>query len=96
MAYKSPIEVTYNELKTGFDDMVMRAVQEVHISVNRFELLKALRYDRSQYEQGYADGLKDAIPIEWIKQYGEQNWFDYGTHHNAITCMLKAWEERKG
>lgn len=38
----------------------------------------------------------EAIPVEWIKQYGEQNWFDYGTQHNAITCMLKAWEERKG
>ena len=38
----------------------------------------------------------EAIPVEWIKQYGDLNWFDYGTQHNAITCMLKAWEERKG
>lgn len=38
----------------------------------------------------------EAIPVEWIKQYGERNWLDYGTPYNAITCMLKAWEERKG
>lgn len=38
----------------------------------------------------------EAIPIEWIKQYGEENWFDFGTQFNAITCMLKVWEERKG
>lgn len=37
----------------------------------------------------------EAIPVELIQRYGEENWFDYGTEHNAITCMLKAWEERK-
>lgn len=37
----------------------------------------------------------EAIPIEWIKQYGEENWFDFGTQFNAITRMLKVWEERK-
>lgn len=37
----------------------------------------------------------EAIPIEWIKQYGEENCFDFGTQFNAITRMLKAWEERK-
>ena len=35
----------------------------------------------------------EAIPIKWIEQYGKNNWFDYGTQHNAITCMLKAWKE---
>lgn len=34
----------------------------------------------------------DAIPVNWIEQYGEENWFDYGTQYNAITEMLKAWE----
>ncbi len=34
----------------------------------------------------------EAIPISWIEQYGEENWFDYGTQYNAITEMLKAWE----
>lgn len=34
----------------------------------------------------------DAIPISWIEQYVEENWFDYGTQYNAITEMLKAWE----
>lgn len=37
----------------------------------------------------------EAIPIEWIEKYGKQNWFDYGTQYNAITCMLKAWKEEE-
>lgn len=38
----------------------------------------------------------DAIPIEWIEQYGEENWYDFGTQHNAITEMLKAWRKKNG
>ncbi len=37
----------------------------------------------------------EAIPIDWIKKHGEENYFDYGTQYNAITCMLEAWAERK-
>ena len=37
----------------------------------------------------------EAIPISWIEQYGEENWFDYGTQYNAITEMLKAWERER-
>lgn len=38
----------------------------------------------------------EAIPIEWIEQYGRENWYDFGTQHNAITEMLKAWREKDG
>lgn len=34
-----------------------------------------------------------SIPVEWIEQYGERNFFDYGTQYNAITQMLGAWEK---
>ncbi len=35
-----------------------------------------------------------SIPIEWIEQYGRENWYDFGTQHNAIAEMLKAWREK--
>lgn len=38
----------------------------------------------------------EAIPIEWIEQYGRENWYDFGTQHNAITEMLKAWRKKNG
>ena len=38
----------------------------------------------------------DAIPVEWIEQYGRENWYDFGTQHNAITEMLKAWRKKNG
>lgn len=33
----------------------------VGVKIDREELIKALRYDRGQYEKGYADGKRDAI-----------------------------------
>jgi hypothetical protein len=33
--------------------------------VNREELIRALKYDRGQYDKGYADGVRDAEP-KWI------------------------------
>lgn len=44
----------------AFDDMVFRAVEEVGIEVDRDELIKALAYDRGQYEKGYGDGYRAA------------------------------------
>lgn len=32
----------------------------VGVNIDREELIKALRYDRGQYEKGYADGKRDA------------------------------------
>lgn len=37
----------------------------------------------------------EAIPVAWIKQYGEANWYDFGTQYNAITKMLEEWERKE-
>ena len=39
-----------------FDECVMKAVCNVGIQVDKAELEKALKYDRGQYDKGYADG----------------------------------------
>lgn len=37
----------------------------------------------------------DAIPVEWIEQYGRANWYDFGTKYNAITRMLEEWKRKE-
>ena len=37
----------------------------------------------------------EAIPVEWIEQYGKANWYDFGTQYNAITKMLEEWERKE-
>lgn len=55
--YKSPIEVTTEEMKFFYDWDVVRAVQKYDINVDKEELLKALKYDRGQYEKGFKCGV---------------------------------------
>lgn len=55
--YQSPIQTWMDELKTSFDDNVVRAVQNYDIHVDKDEMIKALRYDRDQYELGYREGF---------------------------------------
>lgn len=55
--YKSPIEVITEEMKLFYDGDVVRAVQKYDINVDKEELLKALKYDREQYEKGFKCGV---------------------------------------
>lgn len=64
MSYKSPIEIEYGQPRytQSIDDMVMYTIeQDVQIKVDKDELIKALRYDRHQYEKGFRDGRASAI-----------------------------------
>ena len=61
MMYKSPIEVVYGQLQTKFEDDVVKAVQSYNINVDKDELIKALAYDRGQYEAGYRDAIATIV-----------------------------------
>lgn len=55
MSYQSPIDVIMGQMNISYENEICKAVQNVNICVEREELIKALRYDREQYEKGYAD-----------------------------------------
>ena len=59
--YESPINMEYEDpvyaVQMELESNVLLAVQKVHISVDRDELIRALQYDRQQYDKGYADGF---------------------------------------
>ena len=63
--YKSPIEKIYDELQTQMvqedENMVMKAVRKVGVNVDKYELIKALQYDRNQYTKGYEDGKNEIL-----------------------------------
>lgn len=54
--YESPIKTFEKQCQLNFEDNVIKAVQETAIHVNKQELIKALNYDRGQYEEGYING----------------------------------------
>ena len=69
--YESPIAIVLRRMSQKIEDDIMKAVQEVcvevGVSVDKEELIKALQYDRDQYEKGYLDGkFHRAQENEWI------------------------------
>ena len=61
--YESPIKVFQSNLEMQFEGEILKAVQQADITVNRDELIRALRYDREQYQKGFDDARKNAVPV---------------------------------
>jgi hypothetical protein len=68
--YKSPIEVLSQSLKLEIEKGVYKAVENYGINVDKDELIKALQYDRNQYNKGYADGYSE-FAFDFYKAFRE-------------------------
>ena len=66
--YKSPIEIIMEDalfrFETELADHTVNAVSKYGIHVDKDELIRALQYDRDQYNKGFMDGLN--ARREWI------------------------------
>lgn len=56
--YESPIAILVSEMRTTMENDTMKVIHNYGIDVNKEELMKALAYDRNQYEKGYEDARK--------------------------------------
>ena len=62
MSYEPPINVIYRDIAEQItqqsENAIMQAVN-MYVQVDKAELVRALEYDRGQYEKGYADAKRD-------------------------------------
>lgn len=58
--YDSPIKVMFGQMETQIDNKVIKAIQQIGIEIDKVELVRALQYDRNQYDRGFADGYMAA------------------------------------
>ena len=62
--YESPITVELRKIQRNYnrklDTLILNEIRKYDVKVDKDELVKALKYDRNQYEKGYADGKKEA------------------------------------
>lgn len=69
--YESPIEVIYQDIyhriNVDLEDNIYKAVINCGIQVDKEELIKALKYDRKQYDKGYRSGVKEFA--EYLKNF---------------------------
>lgn len=63
MSYQSPIDLYIAQLRVErekhIENEILKAVHGCDIIVHKDELIKALKYDRNQYEKGYTDGYAE-------------------------------------
>lgn len=59
--YESPIKLIQQELTTSMENDIFKAIQSYGITVDKDELIKALNYDRDQYDKGFKDGYSNNI-----------------------------------
>lgn len=56
--WESPITVATKETRIELENGIYKAIIEHGVHVEKDELIKALQYDRDQYNKGYEDGVK--------------------------------------
>lgn len=56
--YDSPIRTIASQIELTMEGEILKACQRVGVNVDKDELVKALQYDRKQYEKGYKDGYE--------------------------------------
>ena len=94
MTYESPISThiqrTVRELSFQLDKAVLKEVLKCNICVDRNELIKALKYDREQYEKGYADGRADADFVVRCKdcEAWDRRWVPTGAEAGEHFCPI--------
>lgn len=67
--YESPIRMIVGEMETKMEADTMSVIQRYGIDVDKEELIKALNYDREQYEKGYRDGQANPPQAEWVDDF---------------------------
>lgn len=56
--YDSPIRTIASQIEMSMDGEILKACQRAGVDVNKAELVKALEYDRGQYEKGFKEGYQ--------------------------------------
>lgn len=69
MSYQSPIEVIQTQMRNQIEGEIYNAVMNVGVNVDKEELIKALQYDREQYQKGYKDRDDQIIRCKDCKNY---------------------------
>lgn len=78
--YQSPIELILKHIVEEREDgLYHNLVYHYGVDVDKEELVKALQYDRDQYEKGYQDGVRNFA--EYLKTHSflcdSNDWYSF-------------------
>lgn len=105
--YESPITLIRKEVENAYnswvEDNVFKMISSLDIKVDRDELIKALKYDRQQYERGYNEAslefqnkALDAMSKVSLAVYNSDNPQYKKAMEDALSIMKSAWLSEDG
>ena len=71
MGYESPIQQILGQMRMEQENGIVKAIQEQGVNVDKDELVKALKYDRDQFDKGYVNGYRARAYEVALKVIGE-------------------------
>lgn len=103
--YKSPIELKIEDIVSDVvkqvDEHTLRCFQQIGVNVDKYELIKALEYDRGQYEKGWNDREAEIVRCKDCKWYERKYpWNDHIYECSYLEAPMDdndycSWGERK-
>ena len=77
--YDAPMTIIksmYDAYKYDIEKHTMEAIRHYDIEVDKEELIKALNYDRHEYERGYEDGIRYKADLleKFVDYLSDKNW----------------------
>jgi len=91
MSYQNPIELIQTSLRLQTEGAIIKAVQNVGVNVNKDELIKALQYDRDQYQKGYADRDAEIVRCKYCKYGNHEAWAAIHSNKDYWCCVSEAF-----
>lgn len=89
--YKSPISmiesISDHITEKIENELLVKVTTTVGFDVDKEELLKALKYDRGQYDKGYDDAKSEIIYCEECRYGGKCLW-----EANGGYCHMARWK----
>lgn len=77
LEYESPIKILMQEMLIQREEQIGKAVlsscTKIGVDVDKKELLKALSYDRGQYEKGYKAAKREIVQCKNCMYFAEDN-----------------------
>lgn len=104
--YESPIKVfcTNTELQKLEDEAVFRAVRNLGFLIDKDELIRALRYDRDQYDKGYRDAMDSVVKCEECRHQDDctrqltlivrNHVLEMNEYQHPVLCFCSAGERK--
>ena len=96
--YESPITQIIADISSQIREaqdgrLIYEMQQATGYEINKEELIKALRYDRDQYQKGYEDGRKDSewtpLTRDTLPKEGEDVLIQYKTNVGDYMAVLR-------